>query len=143
MILFFSFFNITLVMRNPKRTSHYMMTCSKIIFKHLKKCYQTKINGGKVATWFSIFCKSNDFFLLKKTTSGVFECFQSHCHILKKLHEFLHMMSARITFEKNSFIFSFVSYGLTTKSLEARCTFERIEEKTKCQKMNVKFLKQN
>jgi hypothetical protein len=24
----------------------------------------------------------------------VFECFQSHCHILEKAHEFLHMMCA-------------------------------------------------
>jgi hypothetical protein len=30
----------------------------------------------------------------------VFECFQSHCHILKKLHEFVHMVSAIIIFEK-------------------------------------------
>jgi len=49
----------------------------------------------------------------------VFECFQSHCHILKELHDFLHMMG----FLKHlgSFIFSFVGYGLVT--FKARCTF--------------------
>jgi len=42
----------------------------------------------------------------------VFECFQSHCHILKECHDFLHMMG----FLKHlgSFIFSFVGYGLVT-----------------------------
>jgi len=53
------------------------------------------------------------------------------------------MMSAIIIFEENSFIFSFVGYGLTTKSLEARCTFEKEAEKTKCEKMNMKFFQQN
>jgi hypothetical protein len=39
----------------------------------------------------------------------VFECFQSHCHILKRLHEFfLRMMGAIINFEKNIFIFTYV-----------------------------------
>ncbi len=38
----------------------------------------------------------------------VFECFQSHCHILKELYEFLHMMGALIIFGENIFIFSFV-----------------------------------
>jgi len=38
----------------------------------------------------------------------VFECFQSHCHILKKLHEVLPMMGAIIIFKENIFIFSFV-----------------------------------
>ncbi len=45
-------------------------------------------------------------------------------------------MSAIIIFEENSFIFSFVGYGLITKSLEARRTFEKVAKKTKCQKMN-------
>ncbi len=31
----------------------------------------------------------------------VFECFQSHCHILKELYEFLCMMSAIIIFEES------------------------------------------
>jgi hypothetical protein len=48
----------------------------------------------------------------------VFECFQSHHHILKELHEyFLHMMGAIIISEKSSFMFYFVCYGLMTKSL--------------------------
>jgi hypothetical protein len=38
----------------------------------------------------------------------VFECFQSHCHILKELHEFLHMTRAIIVFRGSIFIFSFV-----------------------------------
>jgi hypothetical protein len=39
--------------------------------------------------------------------------------------------------KESSFKFSFVSYGLVTKSLEAGCTFEEVAEKIKCQKMNV------
>jgi hypothetical protein len=73
----------------------------------------------------------------------VFECFQSPCHILKELHEFLCMMGAITIIGKNSFIFSFVDYGLVTKSLGARCTFEEVVEKTKCHKMNVIFLQPN
>jgi hypothetical protein len=38
----------------------------------------------------------------------IFESFQSHCHNLKELHEFLHMMGAIITFGEIVFIFSFV-----------------------------------
>jgi hypothetical protein len=38
----------------------------------------------------------------------VFECFQSHCHILKELYEFLCMMGAITIFEESIFIFSFV-----------------------------------
>jgi hypothetical protein len=38
----------------------------------------------------------------------VFEYFQSHCHILKELHEFLRVMGAITIFEKCIFIFSFV-----------------------------------
>ncbi len=40
----------------------------------------------------------------------VFECFQSHCHILKELYEFLCIMRAIIIFEESNFIFGFVSY---------------------------------
>jgi hypothetical protein len=36
----------------------------------------------------------------KLVMTCVFECFQSHCHILKELHEFLHMMGAITIFEK-------------------------------------------
>jgi hypothetical protein len=54
------------------------------------------------------------------------------------------MMSAITIFGKNSFIFSFVDYGLVTKSLGAAgCTFEEVKKKTKCQKMNVIFLQPN
>jgi hypothetical protein len=38
----------------------------------------------------------------------VFKCFQSHCHILKELHEFGGMMGAKIIFREKYFIFSFV-----------------------------------
>jgi hypothetical protein len=109
-IFFFSFFNITLVMMNPKRISHYMMTCSKNLFKHFKFCYQTKINGEKLQNGFQ-FCANLMIFSFKKKvikfvqekkinkrTCQVFECFQSHCHILKKLHEFLLMINAIINF---------------------------------------------
>ncbi len=54
---------------------------------------------------------------------------------LKELHEFLYMVGAIIIFGENSFIFTFVGYGLVTKSLAAGCTFEKVAEKTKCQKM--------
>ncbi len=79
----------------------------------------------------------------KLVMTCVFECFQSPCHILKELHEFLCMMGAITIIGKNSFIFSFVDYGLVTKSLGARCTFEEVVEKTKCHKMNVIFLQPN
>ncbi len=61
----------------------------------------------------------------------VFECFQSHCHILKELYEFLCMMSAIIIFEESGFMFRFVRYELVTRSLEAGCTFEEVAEKIK------------
>ncbi len=69
----------------------------------------------------------------------VFECFQSRGHILKELHDFLCMMGAINIFGKNSFKLNFVDYGLVTISLGARGTFEGVADKTKCQKMNVKF----
>ncbi len=56
---------------------------------------------------------------------------------MKELHDFLYMIDAIITFGENNFIFSFVGYGLVTKSLAAGCTFEKVAEKTKCRKMNV------
>jgi hypothetical protein len=34
-------------------------------------------------------------------------------------------------FGDNSFIFSFVGYGMVTKSLRVGCTFEEVEEKIK------------
>ncbi len=39
-----------------------------------------------------------------------------------------------IIFGENNFIFRFVGYGLVTKSLESECTFEKVAEKTKCEK---------
>jgi len=53
------------------------------------------------------------------------------------------MMGAITIFEESSFIFSFVGYGLMIKLLGAGCTFEKVEEKTKCQKMKVKFFQPN
>jgi hypothetical protein len=47
------------------------------------------------------------------------------------------MMSAISNFGENSFIINFVGYGLVIKSLGLGCTFEELEQKTKCQKMNV------
>jgi hypothetical protein len=69
----------------------------------------------------------------------IFEFFQSHCHILKELHELLCMMNAIAIFEESSFIFNFVSDGLVTKSFGTGCTFEEVAKKTKCQKTNVNF----
>jgi acyl CoA:acetate/3-ketoacid CoA transferase beta subunit len=43
------------------------------------------------------------------------------------------MIVAMIIFGENNFIFSFVGYGLVTKSLAAGCTFEKVAEKTKCE----------
>jgi hypothetical protein len=69
----------------------------------------------------------------------VFECFQSHCHIWKKLHHFLCMMMGAITIlGKNSFKFSFVGYGLMTKPLGLGYTFEEVAKKKKKKKQNVK-----
>ncbi len=64
-------------------------------------------------------------------------CIWMFCHILRELHEFLCMMGAITIFGENSFIFSLGGYGLVAKSLGAGCTFEKLREKTKCQKMNV------
>jgi hypothetical protein len=63
--------------------------------------------------------------------------------ILKIVHDFFSMMGALTIFGKGGFIFSFVSYGLVTKSLGAGCTFEEVAEKIKCQKMNVDFFTTN
>jgi hypothetical protein len=47
------------------------------------------------------------------------------------------MMFAMTIFGESSFLFSLVGYGLVINSLGARCKFEEVEEKTKCQKMDV------
>jgi hypothetical protein len=49
------------------------------------------------------------------------------------------MMRTLTIFGKGSFIFCFVSYGLVTKSLEAGCTFEEVEEKIKMSKDECEF----
>ncbi len=41
------------------------------------------------------------------------------------------MMSAITIFEESSFIFSFVTYGLVTKSFGTGCTFEKVAKKTR------------
>jgi hypothetical protein len=51
------------------------------------------------------------------------------------------MMGAIVIFGKSSFIFNYVGYGLMTKSLGG--WVKEVAEKTKCQKMNVKFLQPN
>jgi len=112
------------------------------------------------ATWFSIFWKLNDFFLkneinfflfsfffptfaqnFKPTTKKdsswcVFECFKSHCHILKTLHEYL--CSALVTFfGEGNFIFNFLGYGFVRKSFGAECTFEEVVKKQNVKNSNV------
>jgi hypothetical protein len=55
--------------------------------------------------------------------TSVFECFQSHCHILKKLQNVLCMTLGVLPIMwKGNYLFSFVSYGLVTKSVGAGCT---------------------
>jgi hypothetical protein len=49
----------------------------------------------------------------------------------------LHMMGAITIFGESSFIFSFVIHGFVIKLLEVGCTFEKVEKRTKCQKMNM------
>ncbi len=133
------------------------MTCYRNLFKHFKKNYRTKISKN-VTTWFSIFWKSNDFFPQKpKVIKYSLLIFIFHiCADFKPekqemciwmflitLSHFerstwiLCMMGAITIFGESSFIFSFVGYGLVIKSLEVGCIFEKVEEKTKCQKMNV------
>jgi hypothetical protein len=92
-----------------------------------------------IFTFVQNFKPPNKFLKKRLVMTCVFECFQSHCHILKELHEFLCTMDAINIFGKNSLIFSFVGYGLVTKWLGAECTFEEVVEKTNCQKMNVNF----
>ncbi len=136
-----------------------MMTYSRNLSKHLN-CYKTKTNKEMLQNDFQTFTNIMIFslkikvikyslfififhicakFQIKKrlVLTCVFECFQSHCHILKKSHGFLCMMGAIIIFGESSLIFSFVSYGLVTKSFGARCTFEEVAKEKKNQKMNV------
>jgi hypothetical protein len=125
-----------------------MTTSSRNVFKHLKICYKTKTNREhdfqeqkkRLNIPFScLFFIFEQNFKQKKrlVMTCVFECFQSHCHILNELHDVLCMMGVLTIFGKGNFIFSFVGYGLVTKSLEVRCTFEEVANEKKCQKMNV------
>ncbi len=141
-----------------------MMACSRNKFKWFLKCYQTKTNREMFQHDFQFFTNlmifsqninKNPFsYLILKflynfkpkknlVMACVFECFQSHGHILKELNEFYLMKDAITIFEKNIFIFSFVDYGLVTKSLGVGCTFEEVAKETKCQKVNVNFLQPN
>jgi hypothetical protein len=75
--------------------------------------------------YFSHLCKTPTQKKKKKLImTCVFECFQSHYHIFKELHEFL--MGAITIVGESSFIFSDVIYGLVTKSLGVGCTFEEV-----------------
>ncbi len=86
-----------------------------------------------------VFSFSNLFFTFvknfkpkkKKKANCVFECFQSHCHILKELHEFCLWWVAITIFGESGFIFNFVGYELVIKLLEVGCRFEKEKEKIK------------
>ncbi len=57
---------------------------------------------------------------------------------MKKLHEYLCMMNALVTFfGEGNFIFNFVGYGLVTKSFGAESTFEEAIKKQNVKKTNV------
>jgi len=137
------------------------MTCSRNLSKHFRTCYQWKMFQHDLQ-------KSKDFFLQKrKDQIFPFHIYFSHLcktsnqkkphgydmciwmfsitlsHFERITWIFLRMMGAITIFRKNSFRFSFVDYGLMTKSFGARCTFEEVAEKTKCQKMNVNFSQPN
>ncbi len=81
-----------------------------------------------------IFHLCTKFQINKKMCILIFSITWSH---FERITWILRMMGAIIIFEESNFIFSFVGYGLVIKSLEVGCTFEKVEEKTKCQKMNV------
>ncbi len=65
---------------------------------------------------------------------NVFNHIVSH---FERIMWILHMMNGITIFGASSFIFTFMSYWLAIKLLGAWCAFEKVEEKTKCQKMNV------
>jgi hypothetical protein len=110
------------------------MTCSSNLFKHLKFCYQTRINRKLSQHDFLIFCKSNDFFFFKKWPSTLFSYLfftlvqnlrqkKKRRFVIACVFEFsnnivtfwknyilffLRMMGAITIFVGNIFIFSFV-----------------------------------
>jgi len=134
------------------------MSCSRNLCKHWKHCYQTKTNKEMSKYDFLFFANLMNFlnqkiikqflFILtfhnfpkfqtrkkkKLIMTCPFECFQSLKYILKKLHEFSNRMGPII-------IFSEMGYELVKESLGTGCTFEEVEEKTKCQKMNVNIFR--
>jgi len=138
-----------------------MMTCYRNLSKHFFLKITKPKPIGKCCNMIFNFCKSIDFFFSKKKVikyslfifivhicaksqteknkrlllTCVSECFQSHCHTFKELHEFL--MCAVTIGGETRFIFSFVRYGLVRKSLGVGCTFQKMAQKTKCPKMNV------
>ncbi len=85
--------------------------------------------------YFSHLCKISNQRKKGVVITCAFECFQSHSHIFKKLHVFF--MGTITIVGESSFIFSFVSSGLVTKSLGVGCTFEEVAQRTNYQKMNV------
>jgi hypothetical protein len=127
------------------------MTCSRNFLKTkpkpIKKCHNMIFN----------FWKSNDFFQKPKVIRyslfififhicanfqikkeemciWIFSITMSH---FERITWILHMICAITIFGESSFIFNFVGYGLVIKSLGTRCTFEKVEKKTKHQKMNM------
>jgi hypothetical protein len=96
-----------------------------------------------------LFKFSNPKKLIKKKKkklimSCVFEFFQSHCHILKELHEFFCMMTAITNFRKkivSYLVLWIMNWWQSHLGLGAHLT--RWQRKTKCQKMNVNFLQPN
>jgi hypothetical protein len=84
------------------------MTCSKNLFKHFLKNYQTKTNKKNVTTWFSTFWKSNDFFLKifkKEKWSNVFFLYLFFTFVQifkpKKMKVYLNVFDHIVTFWKN------------------------------------------
>jgi hypothetical protein len=76
---------------------------------------QKKKKWSNIPFSYLFFTFVQNFKQINMVMTCVFECFESHGHILKQLHEFLCMMSAITIFGKNSFKFNFVNYGLVTK----------------------------
>jgi len=131
------------------------MTCSRNVFKHLQKFYQTKTNREMFKHDFQFFASLVIFSQKKKMIKYslfifkfhicanqkkknwpwlALECFHSHRQNLKELHEFLHMMNAITNFKKISFIYIFVNYGLVTKSFGVGAHLRRWQRKQNVKK---------
>ncbi len=137
-----------------------MMTCSKNLFKHLRHVTKSKTNREMLEHDFHFFVNLITFSLKNSDQIYPFhvyfshlckisnqkkkcECFHSHSHILKELHEFLFMMGAITIFGKNSFIFNFETYELMTNSLRGCVHIWGGGKENKCQNMNVNFFQPN